>query len=273
MNFIPLTSLPRTGSTLLLYVLNQNPIFEIGPDSEIGDFLYHNKKFIKDNIHHFQLPHQKVDVCFKEFCRKGTEAWINQLIPPNKIFVDKSRHWLKDLDYHFHLFPNNKVLITIRDLRGIVNSFEKIHNASFYVDRQEFHRDMDAHIQFHRVSSIFDLPYVREGLFSLKELIDLRKRFRNQIKICRYEDLISNPHKFTSDIYSFLELPQFEHDFNSIKQGSYYDNPYQPYGNHKIRESISPEQQSFSELDDEAQSFIINKYYWYYSEFYPEVIL
>ena len=203
MNFIPLTSLPRTGSTLLLYVLNQNPIFEIGPDSEIGDFLYHNKKFIKKNIHHFSVTTSKVDVCFKEFCRKGTEILDQSIDTSEQNICGQVKTLVKRSDYHFHLFPNNKVLITIRDLRGIVNSFEKIHNASFYVDRQEFHRDMDAHMQFHRVSSIFDLSYVREGLFSLKELIDLRKRFRNQIKICRYEDLISNPHKLlqTSTVF------------------------------------------------------------------------
>ena len=70
MNLLPLTSLPRSGSTLFLYILNQNPIFQIGPDSEIGNFLYHNKTFIQTNIHHFQLPHEKVSECFIDFCRK-----------------------------------------------------------------------------------------------------------------------------------------------------------------------------------------------------------
>lgn len=273
MNFIPLTSLPRSGSTLLLYILNQNPIFEIGPDSEIGNFLCHNKNFIQDNIHHFQLPHEKVDECFSEFCRKGTEAWINQISHPDKIFVDKSRHWLKDLDYFFHLFPNNKIIITLRDLRGIVNSFEKIHNESLYVDRERFHQDLNVSVQFNRITSIFDLFYVREGLFSLKELIDIPKKFKHQIKICRYEDLIFNPHKSLSEIYDFLELPQFEHDFDSIKQGDYYDNPYQPYGNHKIKESIKFKEQTFPELTEEAKSFIVNNFHWYYKEFYPEILV
>lgn len=272
MNLLPLTSLPRTGSTLLLYVLNQNPIFNIGPDSEIGNFLNHNKDFIHNNIIHFQLPHEKVTDCFNEFCRKGTEAWINQISTPDKIFIDKSRHWLKDLDYLFNLFPDIKILITVRDLRGMVNSFEKIHNNSLYVNRQQFHENLNYDIQQHRVGSIFNLFYVRDGLFALKELIDIPKKYTDQIKICRYEDLVFDPQKQLSEIYEFLNLPQFEHDFNNIEQEYYNDNPYQPYGCHKIKNSIEFKEESFSELRDDIQDLIIQEHRWYYEAFYPEVI-
>lgn len=273
MNLVPLTSLPRTGSTLLLCILNQNPVFEIGPDSEIGNLLYHNKIFIQDNITHFQLPHEKVTECFNDFCRKGTEAWINQISSPDKIFIDKSRHWLKDLDYIFNLFPDIKILMTIRDLRGMINSFEKIHNNSLYVDRQSFHQNINYDLQNQRVASILELFFIRDGLFSLKALIDIPKKYKSKIKICRYEDLISNPQNLLSEIYNFLELPQFEHDFNSIKQGEYYDNPYQPYGCHKIKESIEFKEETFSELRDDIQQLILQEYRWYYQEFYPEVRL
>jgi sulfotransferase len=273
MNLIPLTSLPRTGSTLLLYILNQNPIFEIGPDSEIGNLLYHNKTFIQENITHFQLPHEKVSDCFNEFCRKGTEAWVNQISSPDKIFIDKSRHWLKDLDYVFSLFPNIKILITIRDLRGILNSFEKIHNNSLFVDRQSFHHNITHDLQHQRVASILDLFFIRDGLFSLKELVDIPKKYKNQIKICRYEDLLHDSQKVLSEVYEFLDLPRFNHDFNNIQQGDYYDNPYQPYGCHKIKNSIELKEETFSELREDTQQLILQEYRWYYQAFYPEIVL
>jgi hypothetical protein len=272
MNLLPLTSLPRTGSTLLLYILNQNPIFQIGPDSEIGNFLNHNKDFIQNNISHFQLPHEKVDDCFSEFCRKGTESWINQISSPDKIFLDKSRHWLKDLDYIFHLFPDIKIIITIRDLRGMLNSFEKIHNNSLYVNRQSFHENINFDLQHHRINSILNLFYVREGLFGLKQLIDIPQKHINQIKICRYEDLILNPNKQLNDIYEFLDFPQFKHNFDDINQEDYNDNSYQPYGCHKIKSKLEFKEEKFSELRDDIQNLIINEYDWYYNAFYPEVI-
>lgn len=278
MNLLPLTSLPRTGSTLLLYILNQNPIFEIGPDSEIGNLLNYNKAFIQNNIHHFQLPTEKVVDCFSEFCKNGVEGWINQISDPNKIFIDKSRHWLKDLPYIFNLFPDIKILITIRDLRGLINSFEKIHNNSIFTDRLTFHNMATETVgnyntQSYRVECTLQLDYIRENLFSLKELIECNNKFKDQIKICRYEDLIKNPKHELEQIYSFLNLPNFEHDFDNIDQGPHNDNPYQPYGCHTIKKSInSNATESFSELSDDVSNMIVNRYFWYYRAFYPEVI-
>lgn len=279
MNLLPLTSLPRTGSTLLLYILNQNPTFQIGPDSEIGNLLDHNKHFIMNNIHHFQLPTETVEKCYLEFCRKGTESWVNQISGPDKIFVDKSRHWLKDLSYIFKLFPDIKIIITIRDLRGMINSFEKIHNYSLFADRGRFHQSAsdstnnNYNIQIHRIRCILDLVYVKEGIFALKELIESPKNYKDQIKICRYEDLISDPKKELDSIYDFLQLEKFNHDFNNIEQGAHNDNPYQPYGCHTIKSSINNKKpEEFSELSREMQNAIIDEFRWYYNAFYPEVI-
>lgn len=279
MNLLPLTSLPRTGSTLILYLLNQNPIFEIGPDSELGNILDVNKQFIQNNIPHFQLSTETVEKCFMEFCRKGSESWINQICPSDKIFIDKSRHWLKDLSYVFNLFPETKILITIRDLRGMINSFEKIHNYSLFSKRLDFHcfaseENSDYDIQFSRVNSVLELTYVKEGIFSIKELIESPKKYNDRIRFCRYEDLISNPSKEIESIYNFLELPLFEHDFNNIEQGFHNDNPYQPYGCHKIQKSICSDNtklNDFSELRQDVQDAIVQKFGWYYRAFYPEV--
>lgn len=279
MNLLPLTSLPRTGSTLLLYILNQNPTFQIGPDSEIGNLLNHNKHFMMNNIHHFQLPTETVEKCYLEFCRKGTESWVNQISNPDKIFVDKSRHWLKDLSYIFKLFPDIKIIITIRDLRGMINSFEKINNYSLFADRVRFHQNASEstnnnyNVQIHRIRCILDLPYVKEGIFAIKELIDSPKKYKDQIKICRYEDLTADPKKELDSIYDFLQLEKFNHDFNNIEQGTHNDNPYQPYGCHTIKSSISNKKsEEFSELSREMQNAIVDEFRWYYNAFYPEVI-
>ena len=51
------------------------------------------------------------------------------------------------------------------------------------------------------------------------------------------------------------------------------DFPIIPYGNHKIKESIKFKEQIFPELTEEAKSFIVNNFHWYYKEFYPEVLV
>lgn len=271
MNFIPLTSLPRSGSTLLLYILKQNPKFTIGPDSEIGQILNINKEFIRDNIFHFQLPHETVSECFYNFCRSGVNSWIKTISDPETIFVDKSRHWLKDLDYVFNLFPKLKIIITIRDLRFLVNSFEKICQDSLFVNRSTTFNTLDEDLQCQRVRNILDLEYLKDGLFSLRQLIDIPKRYKNQIFISRYEDLVVDPKNQLNKIYDFLELDRYVHDFNHLTQDFYNDNPYQPFGCHKIKSKIENlNSESHLQLREDIQNMIFNQYHWYFKEFYPE---
>lgn len=273
MNLLPLTGFPRSGSTLLLYLLNQNPIFTIGPDSEISNLLNWNKEFIEENIYHFQLPHEKVSDCFIDFCRKGTKAWINQICPSDKIFIDKSRHWLKNLDYNFKLFPEIKIIILIRDLRGVANSFEKINNNSLFVNKQNIQKNLDFDLQLQRVQYIFNLSYIKDAAFTLKELIDIPKSYSDRILFCRYEDLILYPENELKKIYKFLDLPKYNHDLNNIQQEVYFDNSYQPYGCHKIQNKISKNYDihNFSELREDIQEIILNENQWYYKKYYPEV--
>lgn len=273
MNFITLTSLPRSGSTLLLYILNQNPKFTIGPDSEIGQILNVNKEFICNSIHHFQLPHETVSECFYNFCRAGVDSWIKTISNSETIFIDKSRHWLIDLDYIFNVFPKLKIIITIRDLRSIVNSFEKISQNSLYVNRKELFNNLYEDLQYQRVSNILNLNYLKDGLFSLKQLIDIPKKYKNQIFISKYEDLIYDSKSHLDEIYDFLNMDNYAHDFDYIIQDTYNDNPYQPFGCHKIKSKIQPNnEKNFSCLNENICSLIFNEYNWYFKEFYPELI-
>lgn len=272
MNLVPLTSLPRSGSTLLMSILGQNQKFHLGDDSEIGNLLNHNKQFMINSIHHFQLPHEVASECFYEFCRKGTGAWISNIMPEDKIFLDKSRHWLKDLDYFFNIFPNLKIIINIRDLRGIVNSFEKIHNNSLFIDKGSFYNQLNFDLQMQRVSNILNINYLRDGITSLKEIVDIPKNYKNNVFICKYEDLLDDPAAEMGRIYEFLDLPVYKHNFDEIEQKPYNDNPYQPYGCHRIKPKVEKRVETFSELRPDITDMIINEYRWYYEIFYREVL-
>lgn len=268
MKLLPLTSLPRSGSTLLMNILGQNSIFTVGDDSEIGNLLNYNKQFIVQNICHFQLPNELVSDCFLNFCREGTMSWISKISSPDKIFLDKSRHWLKDLDYVFQIFPDLKILINIRDLRGIVNSFEKINNNSLYIEKSNFYNQINYDLQAQRVHNILNLFYMKDGLFSLKELIDMPKTYKNNLYICKYENLLNNPKNELENIYKFLNLSNFNHDFDNIGQKSYNDNQYMPYGIHKINSKIEKKGEDFSFLREDILEMIVHEYNWYYQSFY-----
>jgi len=255
-------------------ILNQNSKFTIGDDSEIGNLLNWNRKFICENIHHFQLPHEKVADCFLEFCRGGVTSWINQISTNENIFVDKSRHWTYDLDFTFSVFPSAKILILVRDLRGVINSFQKIYNNSLYVKKEDFIYDLNCDLEIRRTQEFFEFQYLKMPLFNIKKIIDSTPKYFNQILFCRYEDLVYNPKKEIEKIYNFLNIDKFEHDFNNVVQKSYYDNPYQPWGIHKIQNEIKFENiNSLDYIKQSTKDYILQHNFWYYKHFYPDILM
>jgi sulfotransferase len=274
MNFVALSSLPRSGSTLLIYILNQNPKFTIGPDSEISYILNNNRSHIKDRIRGYQIPHQKATECFLNFCRSGTQSWIDTLVEDKNIFIDKSRGWTVDMDFTFKVFPELKMIINIRDLRSVVSSFEKVHCESIYADRKSYYKDIDTDLQRQRLDGILNFPMLKDGLTALRELIEIPKKYNSNILITRHEDLIEDPNFFMETLYDFLELPYFQHDFENIEQDSnYHDNVYMPYGNHKIRNSlVKTVPQKFDYIRSDLLEQMTKGYSWYFNNFYSDRI-
>jgi sulfotransferase len=272
MRLIPLTGLPRSGSTLLLSILDQNPLFESGDDSEIANLLYTSISFIQQNICHFQLDNRIVEKSFINYCNAGTDAWINTICSSDKIFIDKSRHWTNFLDLYFKIIEDTKVIFIIRDLRGIANSFEKIRCESVYYNGTTENSNVsnDSSI-FQRSMNTLALNYVESGILASKLIKETNFKNKNKIYFCRYEDLTKNPKEELDKIYEFLDLSKFEHDFDNINQKPYNDNPYQPWGNHKVKNKVEFKEEKYEFLDKETEQCILTNYKWFYDAFYPEV--
>jgi sulfotransferase len=274
MNFIALSSLPRSGSTLLLYILNQNPNFKISPDSDLSYLLNENLTFIKRAVKGSQISHQELSETFINFCRSGANAWADTL-RDEKILIDKSRGWTSDMDFTFKVFPNLKLIFNIRDLRAVVNSFEKVHGESIYADRKIYYKDIENDLQRQRLDGILNFPMLKDGLTALRELIEIPKKYNSNILITRHEDLIEDPDYFMRTIYDFLELPYYQHDFDNIEQGNNYnDNPYMPYGNHKIKSKLSRSMtRSYDAIRPDLLDQMTKGYSWYFKNFYDDRVV
>jgi len=270
MNFIALSSLPRSGSTVLLYLLNQNPNFTIGPDSPLSYILNNCRSFIKRGIAEYQIPHEQATECFLNFCRSGTNSWIDSL-RTDKVFIDKSRGWIVDMDFTFKVFPDLKLIINVRDLRAVINSFEKINYNSIYADKKIFYKNNESDLQVQRIDTILNFEVIKDCLTSLRELVEVPKKYASNILVTRYEDLIENPEYFMQTLYDFLEMPYYEHDFDNIEQNdTYNDNPFVPYGDHKILNKLSNMvDTNYEYVRPDLLDKLKNGYSWYFKNFYP----
>jgi len=273
-SIVSLSGPPRSGSTVLAHILNQNSLFTLEQNTNLAEILNVIRIYARDEIKNSPTNHQDLEKQIINFCRSGANSWANDVCN-SEILLDKSRYWLYHYQFMFKVFPDMKMILHIRDLRFIVNSFEKINHNSLSIDfGGKYYKDLKINFMLQRVDEILNLWFLRDTLVSIKEMLDLAPECRNNILLFRYEDLINFPQDSLNKIYDFLNLPRFTHDFNNIVDNiRHNDNIYQPYGDHIIKPQLEKSLPNYcSHLSDDISNYIINEYNWYYKEFYPEIV-
>ena len=91
-------------------------------------------------------------------------------------------------------------------------------------------------------------------------------RNKDTFHLIAYEEIIQNPQKVLNNVYNFLNLPLYDHTFNSIKKVNTFDDDF-AFGIpslHEVRPTIKKvSQDPKSVLSD----YILNKYANYLEDF------
>jgi len=202
--------LPRSGSTLLCNVLNQNPEFHASSTSCLPamvaslNSLWSQVPEIKGGLLHDadQIKH-RMYMSQRAMC----DAWYTH--EPGKLVFDKSRGWNNIVMPFQKIFPGGKVIICLRDLRDMFASIEKQHRKNPLLDVFP----ADAGIT-QRAQGMFG----PKGMFGtclrgIKDIIDRRL----DVYWLRYEDFSEHPGQTMQRIYAYLGIEEcFEHDFDNV---------------------------------------------------------
>lgn len=278
MKFINLSGLPRSGSTLLGNILNQHPDITACMDSNLCSIVRSISDHAACESRDSQFTINQNEILYTSFMRSGIRSWINNLCN-TEFYLDKDRSWCNDYTMLFKLIPDAKVIFLIRDLRGVISSFEKVENdrriipPNLNLKPNGENRYHDVDIMVERVDRWIDDDMIYTPLYALKEILDCQRKYMSNFKIVRYEDYMKNPKTIFSEIYNFIGAKPFDNDLNNIKQIKYHDSCFSPYGIHTIRPKLVPSKVDckYSLLKKEAQKKIIDTCSWYYQKFYPEV--
>jgi len=230
------SGLPRACSTLLCNVLAQNsrvhatatsPLHEIGFIAR-GVFETEEKKAVGGPV---------MESMFDNFCRAGAENAFNELTD-RPVVVDKCRSWIGHLDQTFRLWPNAKILVPVRDIRGVICSLEKKrreHPGAF----NGFEKANPANWTTieKRVQGWLSSPPV--GI-AIERLHEAATRFKDRLHFVHAEDLCSNPEETMAKVWAYLGEDFKGHDFSNVVQYTIESDVGWPYGDHSIRQKISP---------------------------------
>lgn len=256
-----LAGLPRSGSTLLSCILNQNPEIYCSNESPICDLLYRTEMYFVESKGYNSS--QNKDGHF-EVCKSIIENYYKN--KPQPFIIDKFRSWGTPDNLFLarkYITQDVKIICPVRPITEILASFIKLFDE--HEDRQNF---VDMNIVNHNRFIYRSLNDARcDELMIPNGPIDTPLFAISQSKspenegvfhFVEYDDLILNTEKTIKNIYNFLDIKYFQHDFGNIYQSNEINHEYHNLPNmHVVREKIEKKSTSPEKILSE---YVINKY-------------
>lgn len=208
--FYFISGLPRSGTTLLSAILNQNPKFHASISGPLARFARAVIEQSSDQGgYRFQCPEEKRKAIIKSIFNTYYEHEDADVI------YNTNRGWSLMLPLLKDLYPSTKLILCVRDLPWILDSFETLIRKNPYSVTSMFAPEENVNV-YTRCSTLMrpDRPvgFAFEGV---KQAITSAER--NMIYILDYDQLAKNPEVTMDRIYKFLNLEKFEHDFNNVE--------------------------------------------------------
>lgn len=215
-----LSSLPRTGSTLLSSILNQNRDIWVTPHTATTDVL---KRIHQDAPMYPDVQLGNLMPQHMSLLRNALAAMYS--CRPERYIIDYSRMW--GSPYFYALLTRvldsaPKIIVTVRPLEEIVASLickAEENPATNFIDREMRERDF---WPYHR-KSLNDarVDYLlSDGSLIQAAMLSLHGAFQGETAdsfyVIRYEDLVNQPKRILDSVYSFLQIPTFDHSFTGI---------------------------------------------------------
>ena len=230
-----ISGLPRSGSTLLSAILKQNPRFTTGISDPLQSYTH---SIIRDTNTAVGMaaavPIEKrrelIKDMFNSFYKNDREVCFNT-----------NRGWASDTSLLKDLFPNFKMIVCLRDVPWILDSFEQLNAKNPYTIKPLYHHQELGNVHDRCRILMGEMPnfggYVHGPLINVQQSM-----FCNEIgHICyvEYDTLVNNPKATMQQIYQFLGESWYEHDFNNVED-SYdeFDEQAKIAGLHTVRRKV-----------------------------------
>jgi len=227
-----ISGLPRSGTTLLSSILNQNPKFQASVSGPLARFF----RAIRDESqsqggYRFQCPPEKR----KDLMKSCADTYYSD---SKETVFDTNRGWTYLTPLLADLYPNAKTIVCIRSIPWIIDSFEQLFAKNPYDVPQMFPQGAEVSV-YSRAKYLTDpgsfvgFAYdgVKQAMFGPN---------KDNIMVVQYDQLAKNPKIVMKKIYEFIGEPWYEHDFDNV-EASYdeFDTDMNIKGLHHVRKKVS----------------------------------
>lgn len=237
------SSLPRSGSTLLLNLLGQNPNHHVTPTNDLVEMIIKIRDSWTSFISFKSQGINNVKPRIISSLRGIIKGFFQVEFEQDKVVFDKSRGWFSYIELLEELLQRKVVLLTtVRDIRDIIASFEKLYRKS-YLTRFPVFGDAYYNMQTieGRARQLLDVKSVL-GL-SVSRMRDVIKRgLGDRLVVIPFRRLTNDPKGVLKNIHEFLDLSDFNYDPENIEQITQENDELHGMELHKIRRKIEPDE-------------------------------
>lgn len=235
------SGLPRSGTTLLMNLLGQNPAHHVGPTSG----LIHLMRAVMDRwteCQEFQAQGLEIVRPMVLGAMRGLfTGFYSEPLAQGKIVFDKSRGWVHYIELVESILGRPiRVITMVRDIRAIAGSWEKIYRRrgiEYKPTEDDTSVDMDT--VEGRTRRILSPDQVTGR--SIGRVRDALRRCPDRLVIVPYDQFTADPLATMASIHRALDLPPFNYDPDNVVQMTHEDDNYLGADLHAIRAKIIPQ--------------------------------
>jgi sulfotransferase len=220
--FVALSGLPRSGSTLLSAILDQNPDIHIPGNSPVCQLMWDLQV---SAINSEQIKATSRENKIIPLVKSIPETFYSDA--KDKIIIDKCRSWTlpANIDLLCKITERPKIIVMVRPIDEIVKSFINLFNKNNKIGN---HETMLLTEQSEPIMRSYEgVRYVLSG------------KSKAECLYINYKTLVTKPQNVINDVYKFLNLPFFKHTFNNLNyKHAENDNIYGLPGMHTIHKTL-----------------------------------
>lgn len=248
-----LSGMPRTGTTVLSSILNQNPNIHCTSTSGMLDFLAGvDSVYYEISKRYSDINPNQIKNIFKSIAK----SYYNHV--DENIVVDKWRGWAANINQIKEIIdPNPKIICTYRPIEEIITSFLFLleQDSDNFVDKNLIQNRISITNE-NRALYLWNEGVVGECYFFIKKIINDKN-----ILFVSYQDLVNIPFLTLEKIYNYWELDMYKHNFINLKTKiDDNDDHWQLKNLHVIRSKIKLEYKN-------PQNFLSEKFIKYFQSF------
>ena len=235
-----LVAMPRSGNTLFASIINQNPNVVCTANSITLEIMKDVFLLKKTDVFQNYPDHRSLNNVLNNVFDNYYKHWSQEYIIDRNPVMTKNNFQLMQKHYKRPF----KCVVLLRDLMDVLASYMRWYteNPDAFPNKYNCKNDEE------KLSMIMN----KKG--AIAKNLEAIKNAYNYPDICyfvKYNDLVAQPQKEIKQIYKFLNIPYFEHNFTNLQQininGILYDDTIVGNNMHKIKKEIKKEYNPYIE--------------------------